>query len=90
MESFVTGQVVFSKAGRDKLNFFVVVTVEGEYLYLSDGAIRKLSSPKKKKQKHVRPVNFIDYELKKKLESNTALDADVRKTVQPFNSRTKA
>ena len=48
----VTGQIVYSKAGRDKKRCFIILKVEGEYVYLADGELRKVESPKKKKVKH--------------------------------------
>ena len=44
--------IVKSIAGRDKGKFFFVMDVEGEYLLLADGKIRRLESPKRKKRKH--------------------------------------
>ncbi|MCL2215977.1 MAG: KOW domain-containing RNA-binding protein [Defluviitaleaceae bacterium] len=53
------GQIVFSKAGRDKGLAMVILEVKGEYLYLADGTTRSLQKPKKKKAKHVQPTNHI-------------------------------
>jgi len=56
---FTIGQVVFSKAGRDKGDVFVVYDVNGEYLYLVDGVGRPLERPKKKKKMHVQPTKEV-------------------------------
>jgi len=53
------GQVVFSKCGRDKGRAFMVLSVEGEYVFLADGQLRPLSKPKKKKVKHIQPTHVI-------------------------------
>lgn len=48
------GQVVFSKAGRDKGKRFIVVSIiDQDYVYISDGGLRKIEKPKKKKIKHL-------------------------------------
>ena len=62
------GQVVLSKNGRDKNKYFIVVSIDEkkEYVYLSDGAIRKIEKPKKKKIKHIVPLH-IDEALNGKL-----------------------
>ena len=52
------GQVVYSKAGRDKGCPFIIVAVAENYLYLADGNIRKLVKPKKKKLMHVQPTRY--------------------------------
>lgn len=74
------GRVVYSKCGRDKGKPFVVVSAEGEYVYLADGRMRFLSKPKKKKIKHVQPVNMV-LDLQK---AGGLQDADIRKMLQPF------
>ena len=53
------GQVVFSKCGRDKGRAFVVLSVEDEYVFLSDGQLRPLNKPKKKKIKHTQPTHAV-------------------------------
>ena len=47
------GDVVVSTAGRDKNKIFLVTQVDGDYAYLVDGKIRKISLPKKKSLKHI-------------------------------------
>ncbi|MDO5037269.1 MAG: KOW domain-containing RNA-binding protein [Tissierellia bacterium] len=48
------GQIVQSKAGRDKDDFFAVLEiVDQEYVLLVNGRRRNLANPKKKKMKHL-------------------------------------
>ena len=47
------GDVVYSKNGRDKETYFVVMSIENEYAYISNGSSRKSDKPKKKKLKHL-------------------------------------
>lgn len=44
--------IVVSLSGRDRGKAFLVVAVEGDYLFLSDGAVRRVEKPKRKKRKH--------------------------------------
>lgn len=53
------GSIVRSKAGRDKGNLFVVLAMDGEYVYMADGELRKSDSPKKKKLKHLQGTNTV-------------------------------
>ncbi|MDD6799586.1 MAG: RNA-binding protein [Firmicutes bacterium] len=55
-EHIIEGSAVKSKAGRDKGRYFIVTAVSEDYVWLSDGMLRKLEKPKKKKKKHVEPV----------------------------------
>ena len=47
------GDLVLSKAGRDKGKYFLVVAVSGAIATIVDGRTRKVSNPKKKNIKHL-------------------------------------
>ena len=83
------GQVVFSKCGRDKGNAFVVIETRHEYLYLVDGKLRTLDKPKKKKIKHVQPVNHVINlaEMESSIGGRALQDADIRKELKAFAER---
>lgn len=64
------GQYAFSKAGHDKDNLYVVVAEEEEFVFLSDGKTKTPEKPKKKKRKHIQPVNrTVEDELLRKLQT---------------------
>lgn len=50
---FVRGLVVRAKCGRDINRFFVVISCDGEYVYIADGKTRKIEKPKRKNMKHL-------------------------------------
>ena len=57
-QNSLVGKVVNSKAGRDMHRSFIVIGIlNSEYVYISDGKLRKIEKPKKKKVKH---LNFTD------------------------------
>jgi ribosomal protein L14E/L6E/L27E len=57
-QNSLVGKVVNSKAGRDMHRSFIIVGIlNSEYVYISDGKLRKIDKPKKKKVKH---LNFTD------------------------------
>jgi ribosomal protein L14E/L6E/L27E len=74
----VQGQVVFSKCGRDKGRAFVVMSVEGDCVFLADGKLRPLARPKKKKSKHTQIVHVV------LTLSEGVTDAEIRKGLLPF------
>jgi ribosomal protein L14E/L6E/L27E len=80
------GQIVKSKAGRDKGRIFIVCSVADEQnVLVCDGDLRKLDSPKKKKIKHLMIYNTVLTEFAFKLQCNENLDdAYVRKLLEPF------
>lgn len=53
------GMLVYSKAGRDKHNMFLVLNVENNYAYIADGNMRKAEKPKKKKLIHLQKINQV-------------------------------
>ncbi len=80
------GQIVKSKAGRDKDRVFIICGIlDEQFVFVCDGDLRKLNSPKKKKVKHLMIYNTVLTEFADKLQSNENLDdAYVRKVLSPF------
>jgi len=81
------GQVVRSKAGRDKGKVFLILEIlDEQHVLIVDGDMRKLENPKKKKIKHLAVYNKVlkDFQssLKSKIEINNAY---IRKLLEPFN-----
>ena len=81
---FQIGQIVFSKSGRDKGMAFIVLSTEGEYVYLADGKLRLISQPKKKKLKHVQPTNTVNAAIAALADKGRLLDSDLRKVLAEF------
>jgi large subunit ribosomal protein L14e len=74
-EKVTLGQIVHSKAGRDKGEFFIVVGMSGdEYVLISDGDIRKIENPKKKKVKHLVFHDMMARDIKAKIEANIKIN----------------
>lgn len=78
------GQVVRSKAGRDKGRYFIVIGIEGnDYAFIADGVLRKVENPKKKKLKHLEIKNELIGEIKEKISNSKRLsNSDVRKALE--------
>lgn len=78
------GQIVHSKAGRDKGRYFIVVgIVDRNYVLIADGDLRKINSPKKKKLMHLVCHDKFSQEIREKLlEGKRITDADLRKSLQ--------
>lgn len=68
------GQVVKSKAGRDKNRKFLVLDIiDDNFVLLVDGDLRKFDSPKMKKVKHIAKVNQCCYDLKAELDQGRSI-----------------
>ena len=78
-ENFQIGRLVRSRQGRDAGRYFIITGFpEENYVYISDGAVRKLNAPKKKKLKHLElcpqelpavKAKLFDSELKSAIEA---------------------
>ena len=81
------GQVVKSRAGRDKGNIFLVWSIlDDAHVLIVDGDIRKLDNPKKKKVKHLTVYNTVLEELEYKQKNNIKINnAYIRKLLEPFS-----
>ena len=81
------GQVVKSKAGRDKGRVFLIYDIiDSQYDFVVDGDLRKLDKPKKKKIKHLIVFNTVMPEFKEKVENSVKINNSyIRKILEPFN-----
>ncbi|WP_069650758.1 KOW domain-containing RNA-binding protein [Caloranaerobacter ferrireducens] len=81
------GQVVRSKAGRDKGRVFVVIDIlDDKYVSIVDGDLRRLDKPKKKKIKHLIVYKTVLKNIREKIEKGEKFNnAYVRKSLKPFN-----
>ena len=69
------GEIVRSRAGRDRGRAFVILKqLDEEYVLLVDGRLRTLERPKKKKRKHLFKASDARMEL-----SGNLCNADFRK-----------
>lgn len=82
MDNFMIGTIVKSIAGHDQNNFFVILNVENEYVYLVDGKTRKLENPKMKKKKHVQITSSVNEQFVSRLKNKVLLDSHIRKIIR--------
>jgi ribosomal protein L14E/L6E/L27E len=86
--SAVVGQIVISKAGRDAGRRFVVIRVIDDlFVELSDGNLRRVEKPKKKKIKHLDITDEVADRIAEKLMNNGRVsNAEVRKALSDLVS----
>lgn len=80
------GQIVKSRAGRDKGDVFLVYEiVDAQYVLLVDGKRRKIDNPKKKKQKHLTVYNTVLTDLSYRRDNDIKItNSFIRKLLDPF------
>ncbi len=78
------GRVVFSRAGRDKGKYYIIVDIiDEQYVNISDGDLRRLASPKKKKIKHLDMKPEVLENIKEKLQNGKKVfDAELRSAIK--------
>ena len=87
--SVALGQIVVSRAGRDTGKKFVVVRVlDLLFVEISDGDLRRMEKPKKKKIKHLEITCEKVESLEEKLKSNSKItNAEIRKALAGLNTQ---
>jgi len=79
------GQFVISKAGHDAGTLYVVVGETEEFVKLSDGIYKKIDCPKKKRRKHIQPVNrFVTEELLHAITNGSATDEKLKFEIRQY------
>ena len=83
-ENNLLGKVVHSKSGRDKGKYFIIIgIIDAEYVYISDGDLRKIEKPKKKKLKHLGFTNLMADEIREAILSDGRIsNSKIRKFLQ--------
>ena len=81
------GDIVYSKAGRDRGSYFVVIGVEEGYVSICDGKRRKTDKPKRKKIKHTAlGMGFSEFVAGKLENGEKVTNAAIRKELSRYNN----
>jgi large subunit ribosomal protein L14e len=77
------GQVVRSKAGRDKDSCFLVWEILNDsFVYLVDGDLRKVENPKRKNIKHLQKTSRVLEPIAAKLKAGEKVtNAEIRRSI---------
>ena len=86
------GQVVFSKAGRDAGRIFIVTKIiDAMYVLISDGDLRKIEKPKKKKIKHLEITGIVIDSISEKLNKGFKVsNSEIRKALAAVGAGSNA
>lgn len=86
---FRPGSFVISKAGHDKDEIFIVIEEYPSEVMIADGKYRTLSKLKRKKKKHLNPINRVDVELAEAIDNKTIEDVQIRKALTRYKNEKK-
>lgn len=78
MVEFKEAGLVKSLAGHDKDELYIIISIDGEYVNLSDGRKHPLKKLKRKNRKHLQLISEQDETLRKKLtQGGTVRDEEI-------------
>ena len=85
---FRCGNIVLSKAGRDKGNYFIITkVVDTQFVEIADGDLRKVDNPKKKKIKHLEKTGKTSEKICEKIETGTKItNPDLKKELADYKT----
>ena len=86
MERIEAGMFATSKAGHDRGVLYLISKTEGEYVWLTDGRLRPLDKPKKKKLKHIQ----IIHRIAENWNPAQISDDDVRRAIRQYKKSLQA
>ena len=77
------GMIVRNKAGHNIGDFFVLLSVQGSFAYVTDGKHKKVENPKKKNIKHLQRTNST-------IELDDITNKKIRAVLSGFNHEKSA
>lgn len=81
-------QIVRSCAGHDRGALFCVLDTDGDFLLLADGKQRTVTSPKRKKRRHVAPAGTSGHPAIQKIQSGEPVsDRELRRAIAAFRDQ---
>lgn len=82
----VLGGVCKSTQGRDKDKYYLIFSIDGEFVLVVDGKYKKVSAPKRKNLKHLYLLPEKVEEITEKLSKGIKVyDAEVISALKRFN-----
>ena len=87
----MTGFLASSKAGHDKGKVYVIIKEDAEYVWVTDGRLKTVSNPKKKRKKHIQIIkyfNFNNEEMQSKLlEGKEVTDLEIMMVLKKYKKQ---
>lgn len=83
------GQLVRSKAGRDKDRLFIIIgIIDDQYVTIVDGDLRRVEKPKRKKIRHLSKINKISETFQQSMQDGKLTNPLVRREIDRLGANT--
>ncbi len=87
----MTGMFAISKAGHDRGKLYIIINEEEEYVYLSDGRLKPIDAPKKKKKKHIQIVKKTDEQIRLAIEKNNQIrNEEIKRAIKEYGAQAES
>lgn len=83
MTEIIKGSFCEAIAGHDAGSIYVIIG-KTDALYVCDGKLKTIESPKRKNLKHVRILNYRDEMLLEKIEQNRVSNEDIKYSIKNY------
>ena len=85
----MTGFLASSKAGHDKDKVYVIIREDAEYVWITDGRLKTISNPKKKRKKHIQIIKYFNNEeiRSKLLERKDVSDLEIMMVLKKYKKQ---
>lgn len=92
MNDSLVGRFATSKAGHDKLQSYVIIHEDTDFVSLCDGRLKTIGKPKRKRKKHIQLTNHcVDAELLQRLcNKDKVLDEEIKYAIKQYNNQDKS
>lgn len=77
-------KIAMSLAGHDKGQTYIIIDGNSEYVYLADGRLKTLATPKRKNRKHIQIDQRADQSIIDKYNAGILNDSDIRSVVKKW------
>ncbi|MBO5146258.1 MAG: KOW domain-containing RNA-binding protein [Lachnospiraceae bacterium] len=77
----MTGFLAYSLAGHDKGQIYLIIEETKDYVYVADGILRLLDSPKKKNKKHIQIIKNFD----RKTDMSSVTNEEIKYLIKLYN-----
>lgn len=82
------GMFATSLAGHDKGKLYIIIREDDEYVYLSDGRLKPVDAPKKKKKKHIQIIKKTDEKIHLYIEEKKQIsNEEVKRAIKEYEHR---
>lgn len=75
---------MYSISGRDAGHYFIVVDIDGKFVYICDGKLRTLGNIKRKNIRHLYAADEINDLLRNRIKEGKTTNRDIRSYLSKF------